>query len=193
MPVTIVTGDRDAGKTRWVAELADRRPVWGFISPKRFDGGVPVGYDLLTLPAADRRPLARTLGAGPPGAGPPGPGPPGAGPPGANAAEGRWFTYRRFRFCRDTFDRAREEARRALADPRQGPAVQPQLHPDTVLVLDEVGPLEADGDGFREVLDRVLASRRPAVLTTRPGLVDWLAGLAGEDRVDVVDLTDPGR
>jgi nucleoside-triphosphatase THEP1 len=71
--------------------------------------------------------------------------------------------------------------------------VQPQLHPDTVLVLDEVGPLEADGDGFREVLDRVLASRRPAVLTTRPGLVDWLAGLAGEDRVDVVDLTDPGR
>lgn len=178
MPVTIVTGGRDAGKTRWVVELADRRPVWGFVSPKRLDGGVLVGYDLLALPAAERRPLARTLASG---------------PPGASTPEARWFTYRRFRFSRDAFDRAREEARRVLAGPRPGSAVQPQLHPDTVLVLDEVGPLEADGNGFREVLDRVLASRRPAVLTTRPGLVDWLAGLAGEQRVDVVDLIDPGR
>ncbi|NBF41521.1 MAG: hypothetical protein GVY14_14005 [Spirochaetes bacterium] len=165
MPVTIVTGGRDAGKTQWVRELSDRRPAWGFISPKVFTGGAFVGYDLLFLPDGDRMPLAR-LAAG----------------PGAESSvpDDESFRFRRFRFNGAAFDRARNEARRALAG--GGP------RPEAAILLDEVGPLEVDGGGFREVLDGILAAARTAVLTTRPGLVGWLTEWAGADRVEVIDL-----
>lgn len=167
--ITIVTGGRDAGKTRWVHDLAARRPVWGFISPKLFTAGVFAGYDLLFLPGGDRMPLARRAG----------PDDGSTGPADAAPDDGS-FRFRRFRFNTAAFNRAQEEAQRVLA--AGGPS------PQTIIVLDEVGPLEVDGGGFREVLDGILSAGRPAVLTTRPGLAAWLTDRAGADRVEVIDL-----
>lgn len=162
--VTIVTGARDAGKTQWMGELAARRPVWGFISPKVYTDEVFVGYDLLCLPGGDRIPLARRAAA--------------ASPLG-------WFRYRRFHFNETAFDRAGEKTRRVLSEDR--------LSPGTVFLLDEVGPLEVAGGGLLRELDGFLASGHPLVVTTRPSLVDWLAERTGAGRgrghrVEVVEL-----
>ena len=185
MAVTIVTGGRDAGKTRWMQELAGRRTVWGFISAKVFaaDGGF-TGYDLVELPLGGVTPLARPGGAGASGAReePEEAGGGGAReePRGGGAQDERWFGFRRFRFNQGAFDRAAEQTHRVFAGD--------ELDPQTILVLDEIGPLEVAGGGFRQVLERFSAAPRPLVVTTRTSLVAWLAELTGAAREDVIDL-----
>lgn len=189
MSVTIVTGGRDAGKTRWMRELAGRRSVWGFISPKHFADGAFAGYDLVQLPDGGTTPLARLGGpaaAAPGFAGGAAADVGAAGSRGAAAAAGPgsarepWFRFRRFLFNQAAFDQAAEQAQRVLAGDL------PDL--ETTLVLDEVGPLEVAGGGFRPVLDGFSAAARPLVVTTRPSLVAWLCELTGAARQDVIDL-----
>jgi nucleoside-triphosphatase THEP1 len=177
--VRIVTGGRDAGKTRWMQELAERSVVWGFISAKVFAAdGAFAGYDLVELPHGDVTPLARLGGAGGADAREEAGGAGASGDPGALGE--RWFRFRRFLFNRAAFDRATEQTRGVLA----GNGLDPQ----TIFVLDEIGPLEVAGGGFRRVLERFSAGPRPLVVTTRTSLVAWLGQLTGAAREDVIDL-----
>jgi len=65
--LTLVTGPRDAGKTRWCMELAGRARASGMIlrglvSPAVMQNGEKVGYDLLDLGSGERRRLAYRRG-----------------------------------------------------------------------------------------------------------------------------------
>lgn len=147
-PLTIVTGAIDAGKTRHAQRICASGSSAGFASPKVFESGELAGYDLEALPSAQRMPLAR-LG---------------------NASPGTdWFRFRRFFFNPAAFEWARAEAHRLLGAAR--PA-------STRLVLDEVGPLEAEGRGFHPVLELFLDSPFEVVVTTRASLVAWLCSRA---------------
>ena len=70
--ITIVTGEIDAGKTRYLHERASRSGIAAWLSVKSLPG-----YDLLMLPAGGRIPLAR--------------------PTGSDVPRG-WFPFRRFFF-----------------------------------------------------------------------------------------------
>jgi len=70
--ITIVTGEIDAGKTRYLHERASRSGIAAWLSVKSLPG-----YDLLMLPAGRRIPLAR---------------------PAENQVPGDWFPFRRFFF-----------------------------------------------------------------------------------------------
>jgi nucleoside-triphosphatase len=65
--LTLVTGPRDAGKTRWCMELAGRvgaagMNLRGLVSPAVMEDGEKVGYDLLDLGSGERRRLAYRIG-----------------------------------------------------------------------------------------------------------------------------------
>ena len=67
--LTLVTGPRDAGKTRWCMRLADSAraagvDLRGLVSPALMEGGEKSGYELLDLGSGERRRLAWRLGEG---------------------------------------------------------------------------------------------------------------------------------
>jgi hypothetical protein len=169
----LVTAPRDGGKSSYLRELARLTGSAGFLSPKRFGADGVVGYDILTLPSGERRPLARLATPAqhkrlgdlqyerPSGSEGETPGP---------ARRSRWFGFRRFYFDQDAFDWALLTARE-LAGRGGGP-----------LILDELGPLEDQGGGLYEVFLLFLETGRELTVSCRPALVERFAGLA-----------DPGR
>lgn len=65
--LTLVTGPRNAGKTRWCMELAGRArahgmDLRGLVSPAVMENGEKAGYDLLDLGSGERRRLAYRRG-----------------------------------------------------------------------------------------------------------------------------------
>lgn len=65
--LTLVTGARDAGKSRWCMELAERAraaglDLRGVVSPAVMQNGEKIGYDLLDLGSGERRRLAYRRG-----------------------------------------------------------------------------------------------------------------------------------
>ena len=65
--LTLVTGPRDAGKSRWCMELAGRAraaglDLRGLVSPAVMQNGEKIGYDLLDLGSGERRRLAYRRG-----------------------------------------------------------------------------------------------------------------------------------
>jgi nucleoside-triphosphatase len=65
--LTLITGARDAGKTRWCMVLAEGvraagMNLRGLISPAVMENGEKIGYDLLDLESGERRRLAYRLG-----------------------------------------------------------------------------------------------------------------------------------
>jgi len=65
--LTLVTGPRGAGKTRWCMDLADHARrlglnPHGLVSPSVMEGGQKVGIDLLALGSGERRRLAYRKG-----------------------------------------------------------------------------------------------------------------------------------
>lgn len=61
--LTLVTGPRDAGKTRWCMDLAERAraagmDVRGLVSPAIIEAGLKAGYELMNLADGERRRLA---------------------------------------------------------------------------------------------------------------------------------------
>jgi len=67
VPLTLVTGPPDCGKTAWCRALARRRPGFtGVLEPKRYLGGRRIGYDLLRLSTGEGLPFARLPEEAPP-------------------------------------------------------------------------------------------------------------------------------
>lgn len=160
--IRIVSGRRDSGKSAYLRTFAQMTGAVGFLSEKVFGPGGLLGFDMVSLPSGDRRPLARlnadsfrlliSGGNGESRAGEPGTAP---GP--------RLFRFRRFVFDRESFLWARGRALEILAGP------------DRPLVLDEIGPLEAEGRGLYPVLADFLRSRRELTVSCRPGLAPWVS------------------
>jgi nucleoside-triphosphatase THEP1 len=94
------------------------------------------------------------------------------------AAEGRGEHGTRFRFVREGL----ELARRALGGVAAG----------SVLVVDEVGPVELRGDGHMPALRRALAATRPAavVLVVRRQLVPSLLAALVTTDVTIIDVEE---
>lgn len=66
MPLTLVTGPADCGKTSWCRRLArDRRGYAGVLEPKVYAAGRRVGYDLCCLDSGECLPFARLPEAAP--------------------------------------------------------------------------------------------------------------------------------
>lgn len=67
--LTLITGPRGSGKTRWCMSLSDHAAaagirVGGLVSPSVFENGRKVGIDLVDLKSGDRRHLAYSKGSG---------------------------------------------------------------------------------------------------------------------------------
>lgn len=142
--IRIVTGRRDSGKSSYLRSLARSTGAGGFIAEKAYGVSGEIGFDLLTLPSGDRRPLARVAGDG-------------GSAPGAG-----WFRFRRFFFDEASFRWARERAAEILK------------RSDCPLILDEIGPLELEGRGLYSVFLRFLASSRELTVSCRPALASWV-------------------
>lgn len=156
----LVTGNRDSGKSSYLRELAGITGAAGFLSPKAFRAEGCSGYDILNLSSSERRPLARVVGVS------------GFSTEGAAATPGpKWFRFRRFYFDQTVFDWALITAREIVGAGR-GP-----------LILDELGPLEAEGRGLYEPLMLFLESGRELTVSCRPSLVERFLGLRKPDRV----------
>ena len=169
--VRIVTGPRDSGKTAWAVEYARTHPVRGLVSEKRFRENRLEGYDLLILPNGPGLPLAREAAS-----------------PRRSAETVRpgWFSFRRFEFNQAAFDRAVVEARSAVDAAARG-AVDPAGR--AVFVVDEVGPLEVEGAGFRPLFDLILPSSLEIILTARPELIGWVRALVLDRPVELIRLS----
>jgi nucleoside-triphosphatase THEP1 len=60
VPLTLVTGPADCGKTSWCRRLARDRPGFaGVLEPKLYAGGRRTGYDLYRLATGESVPFAR--------------------------------------------------------------------------------------------------------------------------------------
>ncbi len=88
----------------------------------------------------------------------------------AGAAGARWFRFRRFFFDQTAFDWALEGARELISEG------------ESPLILDELGPLEAQGRGFHGVLSLFLETGRELTVSCRPSLTDHFSKLAPPGR-----------
>lgn len=168
MRVRILSGPRGAGKTTALATAPWIAGAWGFLSP------VVEGRRVLRLlPAGTLVPFEVDPGLSTD-----------LGPGRARGDEGqvdrtvgtgsREVRVGRFRFHRDAFHIASQHT-----------LLAPDF-PDTRIVVDEVGPLELRGEGFAELLPRLLMRREGELwLVVRTGLVEAVRGRFGlpEDAV----------
>ncbi|MBU0719011.1 MAG: nucleoside-triphosphatase [Planctomycetes bacterium] len=160
--LTIVTGEKGAGKTTYVRHLAADRvgrghTVGGVISVAVFEHGHRVGYDLLDARTGDCRPLARVV----------------------DLSRER-ATIGQFKF----FPEAVTAGNAAImAATRDGMGL---------VVIDEVGPLEFRGGGWAPALEVAIAEgtkTQGLVVVVRPALIEKLpqrfgnADWAGATRV----------
>ncbi|MFP4329910.1 MAG: hypothetical protein ACLFP6_04255 [Spirochaetaceae bacterium] len=168
MLLRIVTGERDAGKTRVVKDLVGSPGAAGIYQPKLLEEGEVVGYDLVlfgpTVEGVERMAVARLR---------------------RPAGEG-WFRFRRFWFSPDAFARA---AARAGELCRGAQATAGGIASGAGLFLDEAGPLEVEGRGLAPALTTFLATSLDVTVTVRPTLVAWARSLGEGRRIEVVDLS----
>ena len=130
--IRIITGPVDSGKTTRMLELyrmAGPGTAGGFISRKLFRDGSFTGYEISRLSDGESRLLA-VLANGDHGE--------------AAVLTPDCFQFSRFIFFNDAF-RFGESVIEAL---QQDPGI-------TDLFLDEIGPLELEGKGFAQLLDRL--------------------------------------
>jgi nucleoside-triphosphatase THEP1 len=127
VPLTLVTGPADCGKTSWCRGLARDRPGFaGVLEPKLYEAGRRIGYDLCGLENGERLPFARLPGPTLPG------------------SPAQWVQRAGpFLVSAQTARAAESWVRGALARAPAGPKG---------LILDEIGPLELRGGGLAPAL-----------------------------------------
>lgn len=137
--VTIITGEVDAGKTTELIRLYHGLPAGtadGFASIKTFsEQGAFVGYDLKRLATGKTVPFIRL------------------GKPGETPTKQESFGFDRFTFLREPLAVAEQAIREFLIDPLI-----------RTVLLDEIGPVELQGNGFCRVLQGLLASDKDLYL-----------------------------
>ncbi len=148
MSVTIITGERGAGKTGYLsgyvaAAKARGRSVGGVLAPAVFQGGQRSGYDLVDLRTGARWPLARVVR------------------PGSGTA-----LVGVYHFDDTALREGNWSILTALAEGAD------------IIAIDEVGPLEFRGDGWAGALQSALEQcgrRQELVVVVRATLVEELS------------------
>lgn len=154
--ILVIVGDKDSGKTALAARESDVPGTLSFLSPKVFEKGEFIGYDLKIEPLFGTFPLARFSG--------------GFNEDAVETAE-EW-KFKRFLFSRGAFGKAGEITKTCLFDYRR-------------LVVDEIGPLEMAEKGFFQQLLFVsgsgwLKNGNTLICTVRPALRNDIARLMVE-------------
>jgi nucleoside-triphosphatase THEP1 len=157
VPLVVVTGPTNSGKTSVVSDVIDRlreggHAVAGFIQQAQWKDGRKTGFTMLDLESGATVPLAERVTAG----------------------SGRYGTS--FRFFREGFAAGQEALRRARAG--------------SVVVVDELGPVELRGGGHMPAVRSVLrvADLGGIVVVVRKSLVPaFLDALEASD-ARVVDI-----
>lgn len=137
--VNIITGEMDAGKTAELIRLYHGLPVGtadGFASIKAFsEQGAFEGYDLKRLATGVSFPFIRLSK-------------PDEVPPQQDS-----FIFDRFTFLQEPFESAEQAIRDSLIDPLI-----------RTVLLDEIGPVELQGNGFCKILKDLLESDKDLYL-----------------------------
>jgi nucleoside-triphosphatase THEP1 len=153
VPLTLVTGPADCGKTSWCRRLARDHPGFaGVLEPKLYEAGRRIGYDLCSLESGERLPFARLPGPALPG------------------SPAEWVQRAGLFFISAQAARAAESwVRGALARAPAGPKG---------LILDEIGPLELRGGGLAHALALAVqcCDRIEVVLVVQARCLPALAG-----------------
>ena len=156
--VTIVSGDRNRGKTGRMRELfAAERQGDGFVSTKDIQEGRLIGYRVHHLTSDRSVPLAFDIRYVPPG----------------------WnelYQHGRYSFGEQGLSFARDIVVEAL---KRG---------TTPIYLDEIGKLELKGRGFADLVGKALAAGFDLVLAVRDINVEAIVGQFGIDDYRVIPV-----
>ncbi|CZR06886.1 nucleoside-triphosphatase [Trichococcus collinsii] len=137
--VNIITGEMDAGKTAELIRLYHGLPVGtadGFASIKAFsEQGAFEGYDLKRLATGVSFPFIRLN------------------KPGEAPLQKESFVFDRFTFLREPIEAAEQDIQDILSDPLI-----------RTVLLDEIGPIELQGNGFCKALKVLLESDKDLYL-----------------------------
>ncbi len=167
--VTIITGEMDAGKTTELIQLYEGLPAGtadGFASIKVFsEQGAFAGYDLKRLATGETLPFIRLSKSD------------------EAQIQKESFGFDRFTFLRQPLAAAEQ----AIRDILSAPLIR------TVL-LDEIGPVELQGNGFCRALKMLLASDKDLYLCINKKNLDPVAkkfGITAHRLIEVEDKTFP--
>ncbi len=168
MLLRIVTGERDAGKTRFVEDRAATPGAAGVYQPKLLEEGEVVGYDLVlfgpTVEGVERMAVARLR---------------------RPAGEG-WLRFRRVWFSPDALARAAARSGELCA----GAPATPGGHAlGAALRPAGAGPPRRGAPRAAPPLARPPATSLDVTVTVRPTLVAWARSLGEGRRIEVVDLS----
>jgi nucleoside-triphosphatase THEP1 len=163
----ILTGDRESGKTTLCLALAASSPRFvGIVSvPLLDDGGARVGFAARSLATGEEWVLGRS------------------------DVDLDGPRYGRFSFSSGGIARAVACLRGILASPGGGAGASS----GSVVVIDEIGPLEVDrGEALAPILP-LLAGAGDLLLVARPSLVDRIEALVPRHRREVLVVTPQNR
>lgn len=169
--VAIITGEMDAGKTTELIRLYHELPAGtadGFASTKAFsEQGLFEGYDLKRLATGKTVPFIRLSN------------------PDAVPLQTDSFAFDRFTFLRESLTAAEQSIREILSDPLI-----------RTVLLDEIGPVELQGNGFCRALKDLLASDKELYLCINRRNLDPVAkkfGIVTYSLIAVEERTFPSR
>lgn len=167
--VTIITGEMDTGKTTELIRLYHGMPVGtadGFASIKAFSKqGAFEGYDLKRLATGTTAPFIRLSKDD-------------EVPPQQES-----FGFDRFTFLREPFEAAEQAVREMISEPLI-----------RTVLLDEIGPVELQGNGFCSALKSLLASDKELYLCINRRNLDPVAkkfGITAYRLIEVEKQTFP--
>ena len=163
--VNIITGEMGAGKTTELIQLYQGLPTGtadGFASIKVFsEQGVFAGYDLKRLATGKTVPFIRLSK-------------PDEAPPQQDS-----FIFDRFNFLREPFESAEQAIRDSLIDPLI-----------RTVLLDEIGPVELQGNGFCSALKVLLASDKELYLCINRKNLDPVTKKFGIGMYRLIEVED---
>lgn len=169
--VNIITGEMDAGKTTELIRLYSELPAGtadGFASIKVFsEQGAFEGYDLKRLATGVSFPFIRLS------------------KPGEAPLRKESFAFDRFTFLREPLAAAEQAIQDILSDPLI-----------RTVLLDEIGPVELQGNGFCRALQGLLVSDKDLYLCINRRNLDPVAkkfGIMAPRLIEIDDKTFPSR
>ena len=160
MNVTIISGDKDAGKTTALIDFYNKQAQGdGVASVKVYHEGRMIGFDLHRLATAESTPFARV----------------------PDMLPKRWsetIIQGRFSFSQMGFDFARSIIQETI-DQGRGP-----------VYIDEIGKMELTGYGFDSLLTTVIGAGIDLVLCVRDINVQAVVERYGLVEPDIIAITD---
>lgn len=156
--ITIVTGEKDSGKTNRLYNWYLKDPSGcGILTLKQFSGDVHIGYDLLLLPDNESFPLCRIPDFQ------------------TETDSPDLFRQGRFIFSQNAFDRAISY-------------ILKMKNSGGVIWLDEIGYLELREQGFFTLLSRIISEGADVRMSIRNNIMDEVLSFYGIEYYDLIVL-----